>query len=46
MMPNPRDDQGVGDFYSNDGFTYCPNVNDDKKRDAFLVDLKKWIEAA
>lgn len=46
VMLNPRDDQGVGDFYSNYGFTYCPNVNDDKKRDAFLMDLKKWIEAA
>lgn len=41
VMLNPRDDQGVRDFYSNYGFTYYPNINDDKKRDAFLMDLKK-----
>lgn len=32
---------GVGDFYSNYGFTYYPNISDDRERDAFLMDLKK-----
>ncbi len=39
-MLNPRDDQGVRDFYSNYGFTYYSNLNNDKESDAFLMDLK------
>ena len=41
VMLNPRDDGGVRDFYNNYGFTYYPNINDDRERDAFLMDLKK-----
>ncbi len=40
-MLNPRDDQGVRDFYANYGFKYYLDINDDKKRDAFLMDLKR-----
>lgn len=41
VMLNPRDDQGVRDFYDKYGFTYYPNINDDKNNDAFLMDMKK-----
>lgn len=41
VMLNPRDDKGVRGFYSNYGLTYYPDINDDKERDAFLMDLKK-----
>lgn len=40
VMLNPRDDQGVRNFYSNYGFEYYPNFKDDKNADAFLMDLK------
>ena len=39
VILNPRDDQGVRDFYTNYGFQYYANLNDDKKLDAFLMDL-------
>ena len=41
VMLNPRDDQGVRDFYANYGFEYCQDINDDRNRDAFLMDLKR-----
>ena len=41
VMLNPRDDRGVRDFYANYGFEYCQNINDDKNRDAFLMDLER-----
>ena len=40
VMLNPRDDQGVRDFYAQYGFEYHANLNDDKNCDAFLMDLK------
>lgn len=53
LMLNPRDDQGVRDFYLDAGFDYYPRMIDqrvtdeetgktyDKTRDAFLYDLLK-----
>ena len=40
VMLNPRDDQGVRDFYTKYGFEYHVNLNDDNNCDAFLMDLK------
>lgn len=40
VMLNPRDDEGVRQFYDKYGFEYYSNFNDDKDSDAFLMDLK------
>ncbi len=47
VILNPRDDQGVRDFYINYGFEYVEKLKDGResdnksnnKRDAFLFDL-------
>ena len=44
VMLNPRDDQGVRNFYTKYGFTYHANLNDDKHCDAFLMDLKVFYD--
>ncbi len=40
VMLNPRDDQGVRDFYIKYGFKYEPNFEGDMENDACLVNLK------
>lgn len=44
VMLNPRDDQGVRDFYAEYGFEYKPNFRDECVHNACLMDLKsaKW----
>jgi ribosomal protein S18 acetylase RimI-like enzyme len=44
LMLNPRDDDGVRKFYIKYGFTYIPNIEDDKERDAFILDIKQEKE--
>ncbi|MCA9819964.1 MAG: GNAT family N-acetyltransferase [Nitrosarchaeum sp.] len=40
VMLNPRDDEGVRQFYINYGFDYYDNFKSDKNSDACLYDLK------
>ena len=50
VMLNPRDDQGVRDFYEHYGFDYIKKLKDggepDKESDAFLFDLTDIPEEA
>ena len=40
VLLNPRDDEGVRNFYTNYGFIYYSNFKGDTESDAFLMDLK------
>ena len=40
ILLNPRDDEGVGNFYTNYGFRCYSNFKGDTESDAFLMDLK------
>ena len=41
LMLNPENDEGVRQFYKNFGFTYIPNLIDDKNSDAFILDISE-----
>ena len=47
VILNPRDDQGVRDFYVKYGFTYEPNFKGDMENDACLLNLKsrRWVSS-
>ena len=48
VMLNPRDDQGVRDFYVKYGFKYEPSFEGDMENDACLVNLKsaRWADSS
>ena len=48
VMLNPRDDQGVRDFYVKYGFKYEPNFEGDMENDACLMNLKsaRWVDSS
>ena len=40
IMLNPRNDEGVREFYRKNEYTYIPNLKDDKESDAFIKDIQ------